>query len=536
MGSKFDVVIVGAGLNGLTCGIELARQDRDVLILERNSRPGGACRTGEVTEPGFKHDLFATNINQFLGSRIYEEMGERIHEKGFDLAVSEQPYASVFPDGEGLPVYTDPGRTRSSIHRYSKSDAEAWSRLVNYFQDVSPHLFPLLRMPIPSLEAVTHLGSTLRELGWNDTNELASLLLKSSREFVEQWFDHEKVQALFIPWAFHLDYGPDVSGGALFPFLEAISDHLRGMAFAKGGVQNLVRALVGVFDEEGGTLKLEEPVEEIIVRNGRARGVRTREGKEYSAERAVVGNLTPTILFERLIDSRHLTKSFRKTVENYRYGPGTVMMHFALEEPLDWDAGEELRNSAYVHLAPYVDDVARTYQQVQAGLIPVSPLLVVGQPTAVDPGRAPAGDHVLWVQVRAVPSTIQGDAAGKIESKTWENAIRPFEKRVIDKLTKYAPNLPESILDYTTLGPHELEEENPNLHGGDSLGGSHHLDQHWAFRPFPGVSSYSTPVDRLYMCGASTWPGAGMNAASGYLCARELTSSRWSKLREAFLG
>lgn len=528
-----DAVIVGAGHNGLACGITLAKQGWDVVILEKASTPGGACKSAELTEPGFIHDLYATNVNLFLNSPVYEQYGDELHEEGFEPAGTDHPYASVFPDGDGLAVHTDPERTRSSFAEFSREDAESWSELVDYFTEVSPHLFPLLAMPVPSLKAGKHLWKTFRELGIDETFKLASLLLKSPREFAEHWFDHEKVKALFIPWAFHLDYGPDVSGGAMFPFIESVADHLEGMALAKGGAQELIDSMVALFEKEGGTLLLDQAVEEVLVRDNEAVGVRTKDGSRFDASRAVVGNLTPDTLFEDLVDPSHLTDTLREKVDNYRYGPGTVMMHFALDEALEWRAGEEFAESAYVHVAPYVDDVARTYQQTMAGLIPDSPMLVVGQPTVLDPSRAPNGKHVLWVQVRAVPSDIEGDAAGEIEATDWENALGPFRERVLDKLETYAPGVREKIIDHVTLGPGDLESDNPNLVGGDSVAGSHHLDQHWAFRPFPDGNNYSTPIDRLHMCGASTWPGGGLNATSGYLLARELTSSTFSKVWEA---
>ncbi len=536
MSSDADAIIIGAGHNGLSCGIMLARKGWDVLVLEKNDQPGGACKTAEITEPGFKHDLYATNIGLFLDSPVYEEVGDEMHEHGFDIALSDHPFGSVYPDGDGISVYTDPEKNRSSFERYSEADADAWEEMVEYFNEVAPHLFPVLQMPVPSMKAGKHVYSTVREYGFDNTMELLSMLLKTPRQFTDDWFEHEKVKSLLIPWGFHLDYGPDVSGGAMFPFLESVANHLNGMPMAAGGAQNLIDGLVHVLEAEGGTLSLNEPVSEVTVRDGEAVGVKTAEGHEYTADQAVIGNVNPTVLYEGLVDSEHLSDSFMKKVRNYRYGPGTVMMHFALNDTIDWKAGEEFTTSNYVHIAPYVDDVARTYQQVMAGLIPDSPLLVAGQPTVADPSRAPEGKHILWLQVRAVPPEIEGDAAGEIDATTWDEAIGPFEERVLDKLETYAPGIRENIIDYTTLSPADLESDNPNLIGGDSVAGSHHLDQHWVFRPFPSWSSYSTPVDQLYMCGASTWPGGGLNATSGYLAAQELTTGRMSGLWDIISG
>jgi phytoene dehydrogenase-like protein len=158
------------------------------------------------------------------------------------------------------------------------------------------------------------------------------------------------------------------------------------------------------------------------------------------------------------------------------------------------------------------------------GQLPESPLLVVGQTTAVDPSRTPEDKHILWIQVRALPSEIEGDAAGEIEATTWAEAGEPYADRVIDKLAEYAPGVEDAILDRAVFTPDDLEAANPNLVGGDSVAGSHHLRQNFIWRPFGDWTNYETPVDDLYMVGAGTWPGAGVNALSGYLAAQKLTT------------
>jgi phytoene dehydrogenase-like protein len=263
-----------------------------------------------------------------------------------------------------------------------------------------------------------------------------------------------------------------------------------------------------------------------MVERGRATGVELDSGERIAARRAVVANLTPGVLFAGMVPPEALPDGFRRRAAAYAYGPGTMMIHAALSGPLPWAAGDDLDEFAYVHIGPYVDDMARTYAEALAGLLPSSPMLVVGQTTAIDPSRAPPGSHVLWVQVRMVPSRIAGDAAGSIGARRWEEAKRPLAERLLDKLERYAPGARDRILDWAVLGPDDLERANPNLVGGDSIGGSHHLSQNLLFRPVPGWSGYRTPVDRLWMVGAGTWPGAGVNAISGRLVAKMITGRR----------
>jgi len=215
-----------------------------------------------------------------------------------------------------------------------------------------------------------------------------------------------------------------------------------------------------------------------------------------------------------------------RCVEKFRCGPGTLMIHLALDKLPDWKAGAALQRYAYVHIAPDLAMMGRVMVEALDGLLPREPALVIGQPTAIDPTRAPESKHILWVQVRVVPAQIRGDAAGEITATAqgydWATVKHAYAERVLDIIERYAPNVRSSILAQTVFSPQDLECENANLIGGDSLSGSHHLDQNFLFRPTVGLSGYRTPVKALWLCGASTWPGAGTGAGSGYMLAQKL--------------
>jgi phytoene dehydrogenase-like protein len=169
--------------------------------------------------------------------------------------------------------------------------------------------------------------------------------------------------------------------------------------------------------------------------------------------------------------------------------------------------------------------MARTYAQAKAGLLPDEPVIVVGQPTVFDPSRAPAGHHTLWVQVRMAPGTIAGDAAGTIAATDWPTAATPIAERVLDIIETHAPGFRSRILARRIVTPAELEADNPNLVGGDQVCGSHHLAQHFLFRPARGHADGSTPVAGLHLTGAAVWPGAGTGAGPGFLLARKLAGA-----------
>jgi phytoene dehydrogenase-like protein len=308
----------------------------------------------------------------------------------------------------------------------------------------------------------------------------------------------------------------------MFPFLEVFADMEFGMSVVEGGASRMPEALAGLLSEYGGEVRTSSEVERILVDGDRVTGVELISGERIGAKRAVVANLVPSVLFGKLLRKDLLPDRFRDRVRSYNYGPGTMMVHLALSGRPRWSAGEDLSEFAYVHIAPYVENLAETYTQSMNGDLPESPMLVVGQTSVVDPSRAPGDAEVLWVQVRTLPSKIRGDAAREIEARTWEEAKEPYADRVMQKLEEYAPGTSTLVLDRAVFSPQDLERHNPNLVGGDSIGGSHHLRQNFVFRPFPGWSNYKMPVGNLYMVGAATWPGAGTNATSGYLAAKKI--------------
>lgn len=503
----------------------LADAGWSVLVIERNDTPGGAVRTEEVTLPGFRHDLFATNLNLFAGSPFHQRYGGQLAAHGLEFVPASKPFASVFPNDRYLGVTTDADETRHLISRISERDARAWDELTVRFARIAPHVFPLLGVPLPSTSMVIALVKASRALGWRWLPELARLVLQSTREFTEEHFESSEMQALVASWGMHLDFAPDVSGGALFPYLETFASASNGMVLGRGGARVMIDALVALLRSKGGELRLGRAVAEVRVAGGAATGVVIDDGETVSANRAVIANLTPPIL-ARLLRDEGLSPIFRDGAARYRFGPGTMMVHLALDDLPRWRANPVLREFSYVHIGPYLNDMALAYQQAVAGYLPSRPTLVVGQPTAIDPTRAPERKHILWVQVRMVPGVIGGDATGEISDSNWEDAKEPYADRILGMIDDLAPGFADLVLERYVLSPSDLEAFNPNLVGGDSLGGSHHLMQHFALRPFPGSTRHRTPIDRLYMCGSGTWPGAGVGAGSGYLLAKQLTSTR----------
>lgn len=519
-----DAVIIGAGHNGLACAVHLAARGWKVLVLEQADAAGGAVKTAEVTLPGFRHDLFAMNLSMFAGSAFHAEHGSRLARHGLRFVPVARPFASAFaPGGDASWLGVEQGleATLAQIGRVSAHDAQAWRAMDARFEREAPHLFALMGAPVPSWQSARALWRMGRSLGLAGMADTARLLLSSPRDWLAGQFESEAVQCLLAAWGLHLDFAPDVAGGALFPYLEAMAGQRFGMALGQGGADVIVRSMVAALREAGGELRTGARVRRIHVAGGRARSVELEDGQRIEARRAVIANVHPRALYGALLGEAAPAGSARARA--LRPGPATMMVHLALDALSPWQAGAQLQTFAYVHLAPSLERMSRVYAQAMAGLLPDEPVLVVGQPTVFDPSRAPAGKHVLWVQVRVLPAEPRGDAAGEIAAAPWDAIKEAYADRVLDVLERYAPGLRASVLGRCVLSPADLERGNPNLVGGDSLSGSHHLDQFFLFRPAFGRSRWRTGVNGLFHIGASTWPGAGTGAGSGYLLARDLS-------------
>ena len=524
MAKEFDAVLIGAGHNALAAAVHLASKGWSVGVFEKNPTAGGAARTEEATLPGFRHDLYATNLGLFAGSAFFREHGEALGKHGLAFVPAEDCFASPDRDGRWFGVSKDLEKTVARAEALSAADAARWRQMVAGFGEEAPHLFGLLGLPMSWRSLAAFGWKVWRAKGTAGALEMARFLASSPRDFLDRNFETPLIRASLGAWGMHLDFAPDVAGGALFPYLEGMVDQTMGMVIGKGGADTIVKAMVARIEELGGSVVTGADVASVRQRSGRAEGIVLADGAEIAAKRAVIAGVTPGALVDRLLAGSTGSGSpkFDAGARKFRHGPGTMMVHLALSDLPDWKAGAELKRFLYIHLAPDLDVMARTYAEAMAGLLPREPLLVVGQQTAVDPSRAPEGQHTLWVQVRMVPGEITGDAAGEIEATDWSNAAEPYADRVIDIIEAYAPGTRAKILARSVETPADLERRNPNLVGGDGIGGSHHPSQNFLFRPMPGFARHDTPIDRLHLIGASTWPGGGLGAGSGYMLAKRL--------------
>ena len=518
----YDAIFVGGGHNALAASVILARKGWSVAVFEKNPVAGGAVQTRELTLPGFRHDVAAMNLSLFAGSPFHREFAAELAANGLEFAPADDCFASVFADDTWLGVSSDLEKTCASIARFSEADAKKWRAMVARFGDLSPHLFAMLGSAM-SLRALAGAGyRAWRAGGWPLVTELAKLVLSSPRDFLDEQFTDSRLKTALASWGMHLDFPPDQAGGALFCYLEGMANQSFGMVLGRNGADTMIKALTAMMSAANCKIHTGAEVVEITTQAGRATGIVLAGGRRIKASKAVITGVAPATLCGRLLPHGSGNRHFDEAMAKYRHAPGTMMIHLALETLPDWRAGQQLKSFAYVHVAPAMAVMAQAYAQAMDGLLPARPVLVVGQPTAIDPGRAPGSKHILWIQVRVLPAEILGDEMGQITGRNWDDIKQEYAGRVLAILEEYAPGIRSGILGMAVFSPIDLERENPNLVGGDQICGSHHLTRNFLFRPVEGYANWRTPVKNLYQIGASTWPGAGVGAGSGTMLARQL--------------
>jgi phytoene dehydrogenase-like protein len=513
---RYDAVAIGSGINALVAGALLARRGWSVCVLERNDWLGGAIRTAEITEPGFVHEVFASWHPLFTGSAAYAELKDELEARGVEYLNTELPTATLFPDGQSRFLTTSHEQNVAAL-------GAGWEKTVSEFLPNADLAFGVLSTELWSREGAKLGWKALRRLGRRGLVEFAGNVLTSCRDWTAETFDDERAWGIFAPWVLHTGLGPDAASSGFMAQVIGVAIELGGMPVPRGGGVKLVDALAGIIEDAGGACETGCEVERVVVESDRATGVQTTRGEVIEATRAVLAGVTPTALYGRLLGT--VPRGVSETeAERFRFGRGAMQIHFALSERPAWKGDEHLGRTAIVHLTPGLDGVSRAVNEADRGLLPVEATVVVGQPMAVDPSRAPEGKWILWIQLQEIPARLKGDAAGEIDtSGGWTEAVREaYADRIQARIAANAPGFDASVLRRVTLSPVDIEAANPNMVNGDIYSGSCALDQNLIWRPRPGLPGHKTQVERLWHIGASTHPGPGLGAGSGTLVAKAL--------------
>ncbi|MFC0433878.1 NAD(P)/FAD-dependent oxidoreductase [Kutzneria buriramensis] len=520
--ASFDVIFVGAGHNALVAAAYLARAGRSVCLLEQGDRPGGAVRSEELTLPGFVHDTYSALHPIFAGGPAFAELRDDLGRHGLQYVQSGVSSGSSLPDGRSAVIATDPSELQAELDRLG--EGLGWSGLLG---DLTPHLeslMPLLGMDLTSPAA----APLLQGLDRDRTSALpfASLLTGSGHELVLERFRTEEMRTALLPWLLHVGIGPQDAIGALWVALFGLILP-GGNPQPVGGSGKLAETLAALVAEHGGEIRTGVRVDAVLTADGRAVGVRTADGEVVTATTAVIASTTPGDLYGNLLrDAPEVSGAVRAQAARYQFRRGCFQLNLALSARPRF-ADSRLDQGGCHNLGRGVDALLRSVHQAEAGYLPEHPTLSWHEPTAVDPGRAPAGHAVVRIQVLDVPLAPLGDAADAITADgTWTSSVaEAFADRVVAEAAGHLKGLDDLVLARHILTPADLARRNPNLGPGDHASGHNALSQGFTQRPIPAHGGgYATTVPGLYLIGAATWPGPGVSGSSGRAVAQALLS------------
>ena len=521
---SYDAVIIGAGPNALVNAAYLTKAGWSVLILDRNDRPGGGLRTQEITLPGFVHDVYAGFLILFAISAAYADLAPDLATRGLTMANSDTPAGVSLHDGSATILTTDMAANMAEAERLAPGDGAAWAKMLGGLGEHANEVFTLLKSDLTTPESAA-LMAGLMATPQGAPTPFAAEFLRTAREVLEESFQSKVWKAFLAPWVLHSGHGPDEANSGFWVKVFGMGAQSAGLPVGVGGAEKMASALAQLVKDQGGKIYANTTASQIIVEGGKAVGVRTENGEEYRANKAVIATVNPDQLYQKLLsESDVVPPEIQEQAGKFRYGHSVLAVHLALSEAPQWH-DERLNKATYTHVTAGLDGVSRNFNEVARRLLPADPTIGVGTPTTLDPSRAPEGKAVMVLQGLDTPFEVVGDALDEIEvgDGTWsEDLSNRYADRMIDIVGRHIPNLKDAILARKIISPLDLAQSNLNWNYGDPYSGSHAFAQSYNLRPLPSQKGHRTPVPNLYQIGAATHPGLGLGGGSGYIVAQML--------------
>ncbi len=524
MQSEYDVVIIGAGHNGLTCAGYLARAGLSVKVVERRGVVGGAAVTEEF-HPGFRNSV-CSYVVSLLSPQVIRELELEAH----GLTILDRPAGSFCPQPGGgyLLVSRDQAMARREIAKFSPRDAEAYEAFDEEITALAEALRDIVREPAPNLGGgladlwtALKTANRLRRLSARQQGALAELMTMSVGDYLDRWFESDPVKGVFgfegVIGNMVSPYHPGSAYVLLHHAFGEVNGRTAAWGHAKGGMGAITQAMAASARAAGAEIEVGAPVAEVLVESGRAVGVALEDGRLLRA-RQVVANVNPKLLFLRLLNPGLLPADFRRRMEGWRCRSGSFRMNVALSELPRFDglAAEEAAASlnGTIDISPSLPYLERAFDDARLRGWAREPVVSMCLPSLLDDGLAPPGCHVMSLFCQHFNPELP-------DGRSWDDVKEEVADLIVETVTAYAPNFRQAIVGRQILSPLDLEREF-GLIGGDIFHGALHLDQLYSLRPAPGYADYRTPVPGLYLCGSGTHPGGGVSGLPGRLSARRV--------------
>ncbi|CAN5604788.1 NAD(P)/FAD-dependent oxidoreductase [soil metagenome] len=521
MNTQYDVVVIGGGHNGLVNAAYLARAGKKVLVLERRHVLGGAAVTEEVF-PGFKFSV-CSYVVSLLRPEIIRELDLPRH--GLEILPLDGTFTPM-PNGDYLWRVNDHAKTRREIARHSRLDAEAYDEYGKAMIEMAHFVKPIMSMTPPDptslnvkgLKDLLFLGRRFQHLPAEDKYNQVQLMTMSAVDFLDQWFETDVLKATMsasgIIGTFLGVRSPGTAYVLLHHYMGEIDGAFRSWGLSRGGTGAISNAIGDAAREAGAEIRTEAPIEKIILKNGRAKGVVLKNGEEIYAE-VISSSVDPRLTFMKMVGEAHLPDDFVDDLKHYKYRGSSGKVNLALDGLPNLTSlpgpGHHLRGA--ISISPSVDYMERAYDEAKYGRFSRRPYIDIVIPSLTDPSVAPPGKHVMSCFVQYAPYNLK--------EGNWDDKREEFGDTVIETIAEHAPNIKDLILHRQVLTPLDIERDF-GLSEGNIFQGELTLEQLFFLRPAPGWAQYRTPIRNLYMCGSATHPGGGVMGAPGRNAAMQL--------------
>lgn len=503
--ADYDVIVVGGGHNGLTVAGYMAKSGLKTLVVEQRHIVGGACVCEEI-EHGFKFHLGATGMAAWLRPEVVRDL--ELESLGLEIIYQNPMYTTPFPDGKYLSIYPNLDDAHHEIMRFSKKDADAYVEFFKKWGIFKNFLDPGLMNPPPSFTNLVNTASV--------SPEVLDMLVKEMffgtlKKMLDDTFESDYVKTALMGASLdNSTFGPSATGLSMFILHFIMTPSWR---VVKGGIGMITQTMAKAVEKYGGKIKTGVKVQSIMVKKGKAVGIKLATDEEITAS-VVVSNANPHVTFMELVGIEQLSDKFVQSIAKIRYEGFGLTLNLALSELPDFNFPHE-RLTGFVITSPSWQDCERAWCAYTIHEIPDSFVTFSLLPSYYDDTVAPPGKHLL--------STCVYPLSYDLAKGSWDERKEEVFDKVINDLAKYAPNLKKSIISRYGWTPLDLER-NISMTRGDPCHGLMTWDQMFSFRPVSGFSNYRMPIDSLYLCGCGTHPGGAVSGAPGHNTAKIILS------------